>query len=209
MTGDVILTQGSRTVTLYVTDTIRTITKKWIMTPIATTANRRGDTTTTGALTAGVFSVPVLDADDFQANDTVSIFGDSGSTFNQEIQTISSKSGNTLVLANGLMNNYGPGASVTKLTRFITLDLSNLQWTVDINGYLAESSEQNVSTVSADLEAMAFSGGTVQVKFNAGSSGDYQDAAITSCSIIEQAKEDSYTLQVKLKLNITGKETSK
>lgn len=210
MTGDVTLTQGSRTVTLYVTDIIRTITKKWIMTPIATTANRRGDTITDGALTAGGTSVTVFDGSDFQAKDTISIFGDSSSTFNQEIQTIASKSGNTLTLSDGLQNSYDTGAAVTKLTRFITLDLSNLQWTIDINGTLSQSTQQNIRTVSSDLEAMAYSGGTVKVKFTegCGSCGDFQDAAITSVSIIEEAKEDSYNLKVKLKLNITGKETS-
>lgn len=178
------------------------------MTPIATTANRRGDTITTGALTAGVTTIPVNSATDFQAKDAISIFGDSGSNFNQETQTIASISGSNIIIANALINSYDTGAAVTKMTRFITLDLNNIQWSINMDAYIAEDSAQNANTVAADLETMAFSGGTVKVVFNTDSSRDIQDAAVTSCSIIETAQDENYNYQVKLKLEITGKETS-
>lgn len=202
------LRQGSRTVNMYVKEIIRSITKKWIMTPIATTSNRRAETITTGAITADDTSITVDDANGFSANDTISIFGDNGTEFKQETQTISTVSGSTLTLANGTINSYDTGAYVVKMTRFISLDLNNLQWTVSINGYISEDSSQNANTVAADLEAMAYSGGTVELDFDSDSSRDYQNAAVTSCAIIETAKDENYNFEVRLKFNITGKETS-
>jgi len=205
---NVVISQGSRSVNVYGAKVTRKIQKKWSIQPIPVTTNRRKETTTSVAASAGNSSITVASATNLSAKDGIYISGLDGTNFNSEVQTIKSVSGSVLTLEGTLNSSYDSGAAVVKLARFISFDFNQIVWQVTIDGWLNAADVDALKAVADDLEIMILNGGTVKAVLPLSSTAQhsYDTAAITSVIIEEQTDEPVENHHVIITLHITTKE---
>jgi len=210
MTTGMTVTDGTLSVPIETTSVNYVMSKKWLITPIGTTSQRRASTYLTTAGVVGDNHLHVGTSANFQAMDSILICGlDTVSgNYNTEITAISTvPDGTTLNLNNVLIYAYDVTTTlVYKLTRFISYDFNRTEFLVKVRGVI-KASTKTISNVRAELIALMLKGGTVKATWD-DTKFSGSTFAMLNLSINSKPLDPITDYDVDLTLSLVGKEGS-